>query len=78
MRKLVSFFFLLITFGTVFAQDLNEVVNRFNEQLLLFPHEKLYVQTDKPTYLSGERVWFRSHMVEASSNMPVLDRKSVV
>ncbi|NLX66801.1 MAG: hypothetical protein GXZ19_08565, partial [Bacteroidales bacterium] len=71
MRKLVSFFFLLITFGTVFAQDLNEVVNRFNEQLLLFPHEKLYVQTDKPTYLSGERVWFRSHMVEASSNMPV-------
>jgi hypothetical protein len=28
------------------------------------------VQTDKSAYLSGERIWFRSHMVEASSNMP--------
>lgn len=70
MRKLISFFFFLIIYGAVFAQGTNEVISRFAEQLAMFPHEKLYVQTDKPVYLSGERVWFRSHMVEASSNIP--------
>ena len=36
---------------------------RLTWQLALFPHEKIHVQTDKPCYLSGERVWFRAHVV---------------
>ena len=71
MQKLMFFFLFLIISGGIFAQSSNEVVSRFVEQLTAFPHEKLYVQTDKSTYLSGERVWLRSHLVEASSNMPV-------
>ncbi|MDR0421901.1 MAG: hypothetical protein LBH72_02690 [Proteiniphilum sp.] len=73
MQKFVSFLFFLIIGGAVFAQNSEHeeaVIGRFTEQLTAFPHEKLYVQTDKSVYLSGERIWFRSHMVEASSNMP--------
>jgi hypothetical protein len=43
---------------------------RLTWQLALFPHEKIHVQTDKPCYLSGERVWFRAHVVDAMDNRP--------
>ena len=46
------------------------VTNQFNEQLSSFPHEKIYVQTDKSVYLSGERVWLRAHLIDATSNRP--------
>ncbi len=71
MQKLMFFFFFLIINGSIFAQNPDEVASRFMEQLTTFPHEKIYIQTDKAAYLSGERIWFRSHVVEATSNMPV-------
>lgn len=43
---------------------------RLARQLSLFPQEKIYVQTDKPGYLSGERIWFRAHVVDALDNRP--------
>ncbi|WP_298652754.1 hypothetical protein [uncultured Proteiniphilum sp.] len=71
MQKLMSIIFLLIITGIIFAQKPDEVISRFAEQLTSFPHEKIYVQTDKSAYLSGERVWLRSHLIEATTNMPV-------
>lgn len=70
MQKLMSIIFLLNITGIIFAQDSDEVISRFTDQLMRFPHEKIYVQTDKSAYLSGERVWLRSHLIEATSNMP--------
>jgi TonB-dependent SusC/RagA subfamily outer membrane receptor len=41
------------------------VTGHFVEQLRQYPQEKLYLQTDKPHYVSGEKVWFRAHKVDA-------------
>lgn len=35
------------------------------------PQEKIYVHTDKSTYIPGDTIWFRAHMVDAATNMPV-------
>ncbi|MDR0574648.1 MAG: TonB-dependent receptor plug domain-containing protein [Tannerella sp.] len=41
------------------------VTGYFVEQLISYPQEKLYLQTDKPYYISGEKIWFRAHKVDA-------------
>lgn len=71
MKRLMSVIFFLNIVGIMLAQTPDEVAGRFMEQLNVWPHEKIYVQTDKSAYLSGERVWLRNHLIDASSNMPV-------
>ena len=46
------------------------VANRFKEQLRVFPQEKIWLHTDKPYYLSGEKIWFRAYLVDASIHTP--------
>ena len=41
-------------------------------QLAVCPQEKIYVQTDKAAYLSGERIWLRAHLVNAADGRPSL------
>jgi len=43
----------------------------FLNQLLFFPQEKIYLHTDKPYYISGERIWFRAHLADAATHVPV-------
>jgi len=60
--------FALLAFGTILkAQESGEnpLKKLFLDQLSLFPQEKIYVQTDRSKYLSGEIIWFRVHMVDA-------------
>lgn len=57
------------------AQDVNitpfdSIEYKFLRQVTLFPQEKLYVQIDKPYYITGEDIWFRAHLVDALSNIP--------
>lgn len=70
MQKLISILFIINITGLVFAQMPDEVAGRLIEQLTEWPHEKIYVQTDKSVYLSGERIWLRSHLVEATTHIP--------
>src|SRR5690554_1220531 len=74
MKKIMSFLWLLCVTGIMSGQDTtwgpDPVANRFIEEMNNFPHEKIYVQTDKSTYISGERVWLRAHLVDATSNRP--------
>ncbi|MBQ7420492.1 MAG: hypothetical protein IJV17_07150 [Prevotella sp.] len=35
------------------------------------PQEHIYLQTDKPYYAAGDTVWFRAHLLDAASNVPV-------
>lgn len=49
---------------TVFSNP-DSVADNFMQQLTLLPQEKLYVQTDKPHYISGEKIWFRAHLADA-------------
>lgn len=51
----------------IHGQDLSNdsIQSLFLEQITLYPQEKIYVQTDKPTYVSGEIMWLRVHLVDA-------------
>lgn len=50
---------------------IDTVENNLLQQILTYPQEKIYVQTDKGGYLSGERIWFRAHMQDAFSHKPI-------
>jgi hypothetical protein len=52
------------------AATLANITQRFDEQKKVFPQEKIYLHTDKPYYLSGERIWFRAHVVDADTHIP--------
>ena len=52
---------------------LDSVAKRFDKQLSVFPQEKVYLHTDKPYYVSGERIWFRAHVVDAATHTPVIE-----
>lgn len=43
----------------------------FREELARFPQEKISIHTDRRAYLSGERVWLRTHLVDALTHRPV-------
>ena len=53
------------------------LTKRFDLQLNVFPQEKVHLHTDKPYYISGERIWFRAHVVDAASHTPSFMAKSV-
>jgi len=42
----------------------------FENQLSAFPQEKIYFHTDKPYYITGERIWFRAHLADAMTHIP--------
>ena len=47
---------------------IDSVVNNIAKQLLVFPQEKIYLQTDKPYYITGEKIFFRAFLLDAFSN----------
>ena len=49
----------------------NRLLNRFRQQLEVFPQEKIYLHTDKPWYISGEQIYFRAHLADAATHIPV-------
>jgi hypothetical protein len=49
---------------------LDSAVNNILTQVLLFPQEKIYLQTDKPYYISGEKIFFRAFLLNAFSHQP--------
>ena len=48
----------------------DSLISLFNNQLTVFPQEKIYLHTDKPYYISGERIWFRAHIADAMTHIP--------
>ena len=50
----------------------DSLASLFLNQLLAFPQEKIYLHTDKPYYISGERIWIRAHLADAATHYPVL------
>ena len=63
MKHIISILVALFSI-TLSAQQKNlnpidEAVVNMYSQLLVYPQEKIYVQTDKPYYISGEKLFFR-------------------
>lgn len=45
--------------------DTTGIEELFLRQLAVFPQEKIYVHTDKPTYVTGETMWMKIYLVDA-------------
>lgn len=58
-------FFLLSTNIHAQYMDTDTIQKLFLEQISLYPQEKIHVQTDKHSYVSGDTIWIRVHMVDA-------------
>jgi len=67
--------FILLSFFSSMIHGQNNIpdslASLFNKQLSIFPQEKIYVHTDKPYYISGEKIWFRAYPADAMSHEPV-------
>jgi len=67
----VQILFSQTTGDTIYGQDdavLDSAVNNIAKQLSVFPQEKIYLHTDKPYYITGEKIFFRAFLIEALSN----------
>lgn len=75
MKNIIILLFLLLPVSALLAEETptatDSVEYHMQHQLMAFPQEKIYVQTDKAGYLSGERIWFRAHMVDALTHQPI-------
>lgn len=47
-----------------------QIEQKILEHYARTPQEKIYIQTDNDTYLAGDKVWMRAHLVDAATNIP--------
>jgi hypothetical protein len=52
------------------SQDLNPLEEKIYRQIQSFPQEKIHIHTDKTTYVSGEKIWYRAFLVDALLHSP--------
>jgi len=62
--------FYVVASGQINVPD--SLVKLFNHQLHVFPQEKIHLHTDKPYYITGEKIWFRAHIANAATHAPTL------
>lgn len=68
MKTITLFLCIFFLFSAdIQAQEVSNdsIQNLFLEQISLYPQEKIYVHTDKSSYVSGETIWLRVHLVDA-------------
>ena len=44
---------------------IDDITQHFNNQLSIFPHEKIHLHTDRDVYVSGEKIWFKAYVTDA-------------
>jgi TonB-dependent SusC/RagA subfamily outer membrane receptor len=48
-------------------ESVKKIINQFTKYHSLFPQQKIYLQTDKNKYLSGETIWLKAYLVDMAS-----------
>ncbi len=56
---------------------IKKISSRFLLKMATYPQEKVYLQTDKPHYVAGEKIWFRAYLVNAITHIPSEDSRYV-
>jgi hypothetical protein len=51
------------------VSDFDNIVQHFNEQLNIFPQEKIHLHTDRDVYISGEKIWFKAYVTDALTHL---------
>lgn len=72
MLTIPLLFSLLMMDGTVaFGQgNLVSKLKDLKAMIAEHPLEKIHIQTNQPFYSAGDTLWFKSYVIEASSNLP--------
>lgn len=52
-----------------FSQELS-IVEKIENYSQVYPQEKAYIVTDRTNYISGEDIWFSTHLVHATTHKP--------
>ena len=71
MKKVYLFILFIAASLTHAAEKGGNVFDLFTRQVVAYPQEKIYLRTDKPHYLSGEKMWFSATIVDAIFHYPV-------
>jgi hypothetical protein len=69
--RFASFLFVLFLSAVCArAQTADSALANLYKQLMIFPQEKIYIQTDRPYYLAGETVFYRLFLLDACTHAP--------
>ena len=66
--KCACLFFSNLCVFAVFSQEImtfDSIQDSIDNQLSLFPQEKIHLHTDRNVYVPGERIWFKAYVVDA-------------
>lgn len=74
MKKLIPILLTLIGFlakeEKSFASIPDSIFNRTVKQALILPQEKIYLHTDRDSYIAGESIWMRAYVVDGITHAP--------
>lgn len=71
VKKLNFLLWFLLSFsGYTQDQKINKLVDAFDEYRNENYEEKIYLHLDRPSYLTGETMWFKIYLVDASFHIP--------
>lgn len=56
---------------------LDTILNRIQEQMCVYPQEKLYIHTDRAVYSAGDTAWMKAYVVDAMVHQPVYTSRYV-
>jgi len=65
---LISIVSILLAQGQTNSDPVKDAIVNIYSQYLVYPQEKVYVQTDRPYYISGEKIFFRAFLLNASTH----------
>jgi TonB-dependent SusC/RagA subfamily outer membrane receptor len=70
--KKYLFLFLLLLSGFQWADEdfTQKIASKLLHYRTVFPQEKAYLHLDKPYYVTGDTLWFKSYLVESALHMP--------
>ncbi len=81
MKRIKNLIFLLLllaaSWGYSQDQKINKLVDAFDEYRKENYEEKIYLHLDRPSYLTGETMWFKIYLVDASLHTPGILSKVV-
>lgn len=73
MKKVIWLTVIVLSSFSFASEDddlLKQLVDKLEKYNQTYPQEKAYLHTDKPYYVAGETIWFKTYLVEGITNRP--------
>ena len=72
LETIILLIFIFSLFGFHFSNDpfITKLKNQLEQYNIQYPQEKIYVHTDRSTYIAGEDIWLKVYLRDAASMLP--------